>query len=65
MLKMTGQNVTECVGGAVAITSEALADRYHTHCERGAEPGTRVPAGGYAELGAGASGGGRGGLRIN
>jgi 3-deoxy-7-phosphoheptulonate synthase len=30
---MTGQNVTECTGGAVAITDEALADRYHTHCD--------------------------------
>ncbi len=32
-IEMTGQDVTECVGGAVAITSEALADRYHTHCD--------------------------------
>ena len=32
-LEMTGQDVTECVGGAVAITSKALADRYHTHCD--------------------------------
>ena len=32
-LEMTGQNVTECVGGAVAITDEALKDRYHTHCD--------------------------------
>jgi len=31
--EMTGQNVTECTGGAVAITDEALADRYHTHCD--------------------------------
>jgi 3-deoxy-7-phosphoheptulonate synthase len=30
---MTGQNVTECTGGAVAITDDALADRYHTHCD--------------------------------
>ena len=30
---MTGQDVTECVGGAVAITDERLADRYHTHCD--------------------------------
>ncbi len=30
---MTGQDVTECVGGAVAISSETLADRYHTHCD--------------------------------
>ena len=30
---MTGQDVTECVGSAVAIKSEALADRYHTHCD--------------------------------
>ena len=32
-VEMTGQNVTECTGGAVAITDEALADRYHTHCD--------------------------------
>jgi 3-deoxy-7-phosphoheptulonate synthase len=30
---MTGQDVTECVGGAVAISHDALADRYHTHCD--------------------------------
>ena len=32
-IEMTGQAVTECVGGAVAITHEALGDRYHTHCD--------------------------------
>ena len=32
-VEMTGQDVTECVGGAVAITVEALKDRYHTHCD--------------------------------
>jgi 3-deoxy-7-phosphoheptulonate synthase len=31
-VEMTGQEVTECSGGAQAITDEALADRYHTHC---------------------------------
>jgi len=31
--EMTGQNVTECTGGAIAITDEGLADRYHTHCD--------------------------------
>jgi len=31
--EMTGQNVTECTGGAQAITDEDLADRYHTHCD--------------------------------
>ena len=30
---MTGQDVTECTGGAVAITDELLGDRYHTHCD--------------------------------
>src|SRR3546814_7908908 len=29
--EMTGQNVTECTGGAVAVTEQSLADRYHTH----------------------------------
>jgi 3-deoxy-7-phosphoheptulonate synthase len=32
-IEMTGQDVTECVGGAVAISTEALGDRYHTHCD--------------------------------
>ena len=32
-IEMTGQDVTECMGGAVAISSAALADRYHTHCD--------------------------------
>lgn len=32
-VEMTGQNVTECTGGAIAITDEALGDRYHTHCD--------------------------------
>ncbi len=32
-IEMTGRNVTECTGGAIAITDEALADRYHTHCD--------------------------------
>ncbi len=31
--EMTGQDVTECTGGAIAVTDEALADRYHTHCD--------------------------------
>ena len=31
--EMTGQNVTECIGGAEAITDQALGDRYHTHCD--------------------------------
>lgn len=31
--EMTGQNVTECTGGAIDITEQALADRYHTHCD--------------------------------
>ena len=32
-IEMTGQDVTECTGGAVAITDEALKDRYRTHCD--------------------------------
>ena len=32
-VEMTGQNVTECVGGAQEITEQDLADRYHTHCD--------------------------------
>ncbi len=32
-VELTGQNVTECIGGAQAITEAGLADRYHTHCD--------------------------------
>jgi 3-deoxy-7-phosphoheptulonate synthase len=32
-LEMTGQNVTECTGGARAISEEDLNDRYHTVCD--------------------------------
>ncbi|MDJ1159837.1 3-deoxy-7-phosphoheptulonate synthase class II [Chelatococcus sp. SYSU_G07232] len=32
-LEMTGKNVTECTGGARAITDAELQDRYHTHCD--------------------------------
>jgi 3-deoxy-7-phosphoheptulonate synthase len=32
-IEMTGQNVTECVGGAKAVTETDLSDRYHTHCD--------------------------------
>lgn len=32
-LEMTGQDVTECIGGARAITDEDLNDRYHTVCD--------------------------------
>jgi len=31
--EMTGQNVTECVGGVVEVTEARLGDRYHTHCD--------------------------------
>ena len=32
-VEMTGQDVTECLGGGQAITEVGLADRYHTHCD--------------------------------
>jgi len=32
-VEMTGRNVTECTGGARAISPEDLSDRYHTHCD--------------------------------
>ena len=32
-IEMTGKNVTECTGGAHAISAEDLQDRYHTHCD--------------------------------
>ncbi|HHL43514.1 MAG TPA: 3-deoxy-7-phosphoheptulonate synthase class II, partial [Hellea balneolensis] len=31
--EMTGQNVTECIGGAKAVREEDLSSRYHTHCD--------------------------------
>ena len=31
--EMTGQNVTECIGGAQAITEQGLADKYITRCD--------------------------------
>jgi 3-deoxy-7-phosphoheptulonate synthase len=32
-VELTGQNVTECIGGAQAISEASLADRYLTHCD--------------------------------
>ncbi|MGB7127423.1 MAG: 3-deoxy-7-phosphoheptulonate synthase class II [Methylovirgula sp.] len=32
-LEMTGKNVTECTGGARAISEADLSDRYHTYCD--------------------------------
>ncbi|MEX2643774.1 MAG: 3-deoxy-7-phosphoheptulonate synthase class II, partial [Acetobacterales bacterium] len=32
-LELSGTDVTECIGGAQAITEARLADRYHTHCD--------------------------------
>ncbi len=32
-LEMTGQDVTECTGGAIAISDEGLASRYQTQCD--------------------------------
>ncbi|MBM6594624.1 class II 3-deoxy-7-phosphoheptulonate synthase [Microvirga pudoricolor] len=32
-LEMTGKNVTECTGGARALTDADLMDRYHTYCD--------------------------------
>ncbi|HCX13961.1 MAG TPA: 3-deoxy-7-phosphoheptulonate synthase class II [Rhodospirillaceae bacterium] len=31
--ELTGADVTECTGGAQAITDANLGDRYHTHCD--------------------------------
>jgi 3-deoxy-7-phosphoheptulonate synthase len=31
--EMTGQNVTECIGGAQAITEKELTDKYFTYCD--------------------------------
>lgn len=32
-IEMTGQDVTECTGGAQAISDIDLQNRYHTHCD--------------------------------
>jgi 3-deoxy-7-phosphoheptulonate synthase len=32
-LEMTGQNVTECLGGARALSEGELGERYDTHCD--------------------------------
>jgi len=32
-VEMTGKDVTECTGGARAISEEDLHDRYHTYCD--------------------------------
>lgn len=32
-LEMTGQNVTECIGGSREVKVDDLHDRYHTHCD--------------------------------
>jgi len=32
-LEMTGEDVTECVGGISEVTEETLKDRYHTYCD--------------------------------
>ncbi len=32
-IEMTGSNVTECTGGAKAISEDDLSHRYHTHCD--------------------------------
>jgi 3-deoxy-7-phosphoheptulonate synthase len=32
-IEMTGKNVTECTGGARAVTEADLSDRYHTYCD--------------------------------
>ena len=32
-IEMTGQNVTECTGGAKNISDQDLSSRYHNHCD--------------------------------
>lgn len=32
-LEMTGNNVTECVGGFEKLGDKSLSERYHTHCD--------------------------------
>ena len=32
-IEMTGQDVTECTGGAIGVTDEGLSNRYETQCD--------------------------------
>lgn len=32
-LEMTGQNVTECIGGGIQITESTLSSNYNTQCD--------------------------------
>jgi 3-deoxy-7-phosphoheptulonate synthase len=32
-LEMTGDDVTECIGGGAEISQDDLSSRYHTHCD--------------------------------
>ncbi|MGF1463220.1 MAG: class II 3-deoxy-7-phosphoheptulonate synthase, partial [Maricaulaceae bacterium] len=32
-VEMTGQEVTECTGGSIALTDSSLSERYHTACD--------------------------------
>ncbi len=32
-LEMTGDNVTECIGGGASVSEEDLSERYRTHCD--------------------------------
>ncbi|RKG94149.1 3-deoxy-7-phosphoheptulonate synthase class II [Corallococcus terminator] len=32
-LEMTGQDVTECLGGPLDVSEDDLSSRYHTHCD--------------------------------
>ena len=32
-IEMTGQNVTECIGGSKTVNEADLSARYHTHCD--------------------------------
>lgn len=32
-LEMTGDDVTECIGGGAQVSADDLNSRYHTHCD--------------------------------
>ena len=61
-IEMTGQNVTECTGGARSISEADLARQYDTGCDprlnAGAGAGAGFPAGRKAEAGQGGNGAG-------
>lgn len=41
-VEMTGQDVTECTGGAARVSERDLGDRYHSHCDPRLNPAQAI-----------------------